>query len=42
MSIVLALALLQEPINALCPVKTGQKSRAQHAVVYKGRVIGLC
>jgi hypothetical protein len=40
--ILLAALLLQDPINALCPVKPGQKSRAQHAVVYKGRPIGLC
>jgi hypothetical protein len=38
---VLAL-LLQEPINALCPIKPGQKSRAANMVVYKGRPIGLC
>jgi hypothetical protein len=41
-SLLLALALLQEPINAFCPVKAGQKARAAHAVVYKGRLIGLC
>jgi hypothetical protein len=43
MSILLATALLlQDPINAGCPVKPGQKARAAHAVVYKGRLIGLC
>ena len=41
MSFVLAL-LLQDPINALCPIKPGQKSRAANLVVYKGRPIGLC
>ena len=38
MSILLAL-LLQEPINALCPIKPNQKSRAANMVVYKGRPI---
>ena len=41
MSILLA-ALLLQPINADCPVKPGQKSRAANLVVYKGRPIGLC
>jgi hypothetical protein len=44
MAILLAALLLQElpPVNAACPVKPGQKSRAANAVVYKGRLIGLC
>jgi hypothetical protein len=42
MSTLLVALLLQEPVNALCPVKPGQKSRTQHMVVYKGRPIGLC
>lgn len=42
-----ALALLlacqdARPINALCPVKPGQKSRPAFSVVHKGRVVGLC
>ena len=41
MAILLA-ALLLQPINADCPVKPGQKSRAANLVVYKGRPIGLC
>jgi len=30
------------PINAMCPVKPKQKSRATLTVVYEGQVIGLC
>jgi len=31
-----------QPINAMCPVKPRQKSRASLTVVYEGQVIGLC
>ena len=43
-ALLLLLAAVQDarPINADCPVKPGQKARAAHSVVYKGRILGLC
>ena len=31
-----------QPINAMCPIKPNQKSKASLTVVYKGQVIGFC
>ena len=31
-----------EPINAMCPVKPRQKSRANLTVLYEGQIIGFC
>ncbi len=31
-----------QPINAYCPVKPRQKSRASLSVLYEGQIIGLC
>jgi len=31
-----------QPINAMCPVKPNQKSKASLTVQYKGQVIGFC
>jgi hypothetical protein len=31
-----------QPINAMCPVKPKQKSRAAFTVLYEGQVIGFC
>ena len=30
------------PVNAMCPIKPNQKSKASLTVVYKGQVIGFC
>jgi hypothetical protein len=41
-----ALPLLEaqagQPINAMCPVKPKQKSKATITVTYEGQVIGFC
>jgi hypothetical protein len=31
-----------QPINAMCPVKPKQKSKATITVTYEGQVIGFC
>jgi hypothetical protein len=31
-----------QPVNAMCPVKPKQKSRASITVTYEGQVIGFC
>jgi len=39
-----AYALVQaaKPVNATCPVKTGEIAKAEITTTYKGKTIGFC